>query len=70
MLASGQPVEALRLGEAAVAAHERMLGPKHPWTSDSARVTAEALDALGRGEGATALCARYGLACGDGRRPE
>jgi tetratricopeptide (TPR) repeat protein len=70
MLASGQPVEALRLGEAAVAAHERMLGPKHPWTSDSARVTAEALDALGRGEGATALRTRYGLACGDGRRPE
>jgi hypothetical protein len=35
----------------------------HPWTKDSARVTAEALAALGRADEAAALRARYGLPC-------
>ena len=35
-------------------------GLNHPWTKDSARVTADALDALGRHEEAKALRERYG----------
>ena len=46
---------------AALAAHENALGPEHAWTKDSARVTADALDALGRTDEATALRERYGL---------
>ena len=56
------PAEALVLGQAALAAHESALGPDHAWTVDSARVTAEALDALGRTDEADALRARYKLA--------
>lgn len=41
--------------------HERINGPNHIWIKDSARVTADALDALGRGEEAKALRARYGI---------
>lgn len=33
----------------------------HAWTKDSARVTADALDALGRNDEAKALRERYGL---------
>ena len=58
---SGQPTEALALGETALAAHDKALGRDHPWTKDSARVTADALDALGRTEEAKALRERYGL---------
>jgi hypothetical protein len=39
----------------------RVNGPLHPWTKDFARVTADALHALGRTEEATALRARYGI---------
>jgi hypothetical protein len=39
----------------------KALGPDRPWTKDSARVTADALDALGRTEEAKALRERYGL---------
>jgi hypothetical protein len=53
--------EALRFGEAALATHERINGPAHPWTKDSARVTADALDVLGRADEAAALRERYGL---------
>ncbi len=60
-LAEGAPAEALELAEAALAAHEKVLGPSHPWTRDSARVTADALEALGRAEEAAAVRARYGL---------
>ena len=38
-----------------------VLGRDHAWTKDSARVTADALDALGRAEEATVLRERYGL---------
>ena len=58
---SGQPTEALALGETALTAHDKVLGRDHPWTKDSARVTADALDALGRTEEAKALRERYGL---------
>jgi hypothetical protein len=58
---SGQPTEALSLGETALAAHDKALGSDHTWTQDSARVTADALDALGRTEEAKELRKRYGL---------
>ena len=44
----------------AVAAHDKALGRDHAWTKESARVTADALDALGRTEEAKALRERYG----------
>ena len=58
---SGQRTEALALGETALAAHDKALGSDHAWTKDSARVTADALEALGRTEDAKALRERYGL---------
>jgi hypothetical protein len=61
LLATGQPTEALTLGETALAAHDKVLGREHAWTKDSARVTADALDALGRTEEAKALRERYGV---------
>jgi hypothetical protein len=36
-------------------------GPEHPKTKDAARVTADALAALGRTEEAAALPERYGV---------
>jgi hypothetical protein len=45
------------LGSAAL----RVLGRDHAWTKDSARVTADALDALGRAEEAKPLRERYGV---------
>ena len=61
LLSCGVAGEALQLGEAALTAHDKALGPNHPWTKDSARVTADALDALRRTEEAAALRQRYGL---------
>lgn len=61
LIGTGEPAEALRLGEAALAAHELTLGPSHAWTKNSARVTADALAALGRSDEAAALRTRYGL---------
>jgi hypothetical protein len=49
------------LAEAALAIHARDNGPNHPWTRDSARVTADAIDALGRADEAAAVRARYGI---------
>ena len=57
----GHPAQALALSETALAAHDKALGPNNPWTMDSARVNARALDALGRGEDADALRTRYAL---------
>jgi tetratricopeptide (TPR) repeat protein len=65
LLTSGQPTEALTLGETALAAHRKILGRYHTWTIDSARVTADALDALGRTEEAKALRKRYGHTSSD-----
>jgi len=61
LVASDRAGEALPHAEAALAAHDKALGLNHPWTKDSAGVTADALDALGRGAEAEALRARYGL---------
>jgi hypothetical protein len=66
-LACGSAGEALALGEAALTTHERINGPNHPWTKDSARVTADALDALGRAAEAAAMRERHGIA-GEGEK--
>src|SRR5262249_12613806 len=61
LLAGSQPTEALAPGQTALAAHDKALGRDHDWTKDSARVTADALAALGRTEKAKALRERYGV---------
>jgi hypothetical protein len=61
LITSGHAREALGPAETALRAHEKVLGPNHRWTKDSARVTAEVLDALGRADQAAALRARYGV---------
>jgi hypothetical protein len=53
--------EALQLARAALAAHERVNGPNHPWTKDCAGVTADALAALGLAAEAEALRKKYGI---------
>jgi tetratricopeptide (TPR) repeat protein len=60
-LDTGRAAEALSLGQAALATHEMASGPNHPWTKDSARVTADALDAQGKTDEASELRARYGI---------
>ena len=51
----GHSTEAMALGDTALAAHDKLLGRHHAWTKESARVTADALDALGSTEEAKAL---------------
>ncbi len=48
LLDTRRSAEALTFAEAALAIHSGTNGPDHPWTKDSASVTADALDALGR----------------------
>jgi Tetratricopeptide repeat len=56
LLYMGRPTEALTLGETALTAHHKVLGLDHPRTKESARVTADALDALAsKGLGAASL---------------
>ena len=57
----GHSTEALALGGTALAAHDKLLGRHHAWTEESARITADALDALVRTEEAKALRERYSL---------
>ena len=59
-----RPSEALPLAEKALAVHRAVFGPNRDWTEDSARVTADALGALGRANEAAALRAQYGLGAG------
>ena len=61
LLGQGDLAAARPLLERALAIREKVLGPNHRHTKDSARVTAEALDALGRADQAAALRARYGV---------
>jgi hypothetical protein len=65
----GSPTQAHTVGETALTADNKVLRPDHPWTKDSARVTADALDALGRAEEAKALRERYGIASSDDPKP-
>jgi tetratricopeptide (TPR) repeat protein len=59
LLVSGDAAKALRCGETTLTVCEKSLGVNHPWTEDAARVTADALGALGRTEEAAALRTRY-----------
>jgi tetratricopeptide (TPR) repeat protein len=59
--AKGNAVEALTYAEAALACCEKALGENHRSAKFAARITADALDALGRAEEAAALRARYGI---------
>jgi hypothetical protein len=61
--------EALAFSQSALAAHDKVLGPKHSWTKESAHVAADALDALGRPEEAKALRERYGIASSEEPEP-
>jgi tetratricopeptide (TPR) repeat protein len=61
-LDTGRPADALAFAETALAIHAASCGPSHIWTCDAARVTADALDALGRREEAKVVRERYGLA--------
>ena len=61
LLLTDRAAEALRFGEIALATHDQVNALNHNWTKDSAGVTADALDALGRGAEAAALRARYGI---------
>jgi hypothetical protein len=74
LLDTGRAANALALAETALATHEASLGTNHPSTEASARVTADALDALGRTEEAASLRVRRGLAVKHSptgmRRPE
>jgi hypothetical protein len=45
----------------ALTAHDKTLGRDHDLTKESARITADALHALGRTEEAKALRERYGV---------
>jgi hypothetical protein len=65
---TGRASEGLTVAQSALAIHEAASGLNHPWTKDSARVTADALDALGRTEEAKALRERYGLTGSESRR--
>jgi hypothetical protein len=56
-------------GNAAPADHPRVFGRRHSHTKNSARVTADALDALGRTEEAKALRERYGVTSSDDPKP-
>jgi tetratricopeptide (TPR) repeat protein len=61
LLMTNRAAEALRRSQPALATHEQVNGSNHPWTKDSARVTADALDALGRGVEAAAVREKYGV---------
>jgi hypothetical protein len=61
LMVTGRASEGLTFAQSALATHEVASGLKHPWTKDSARVTADALEALGRTQEAKALRERYGV---------
>jgi tetratricopeptide (TPR) repeat protein len=61
LLETGRAAEALTVAQSALATHEAASGRNYVWTKDSTRVTAAALDALGRTEEAKALRERYGV---------
>ena len=61
LLDTGRAAAARDMGQAALAVHEAHNSPAHRWTKDSARVTADALEALGEAEKAAEVRARYGV---------
>src|SRR5262249_44189272 len=61
LLEEGDAAGARSLSERALAISEKALSPHHRLPKDIARVTADALDALGRTEEAKAMRERYGV---------
>lgn len=61
LLFIGRPTEALALARTVLNGHDKVLGQDHLWTKLSARVTADALEALGRTDEAKALREQYGV---------
>jgi tetratricopeptide (TPR) repeat protein len=61
LLCTGRAAVALEIAQPALTVHDAAFGPSHPWTKNSARVTANALNALDRNAEAVALRARYGI---------
>ena len=61
LLDTGRATEATRLAQTALETHEATSGPNYPWTKDSARVVADALEALNRSEEAVGLRFHYGI---------
>lgn len=66
LVQTGRATEVLTIAQAALAIHEAASGLNHPWTKNSARVTA---DALGRTEEAKTLRERYGVASSEDPKP-
>ena len=67
LLETGRAAKALTVAQSALATHEAAFSLNHAWTKDSARVTADALDALGRTEEAKALQEQYRVTSSDER---
>jgi tetratricopeptide (TPR) repeat protein len=61
LLDTGHAADAYAAAATALAIHAAAIGPHHSWTKDSARVTTDALDALGRADEAAALREKYGI---------
>ncbi len=61
LLDIGRAAEALYVAQEALAVHEKACGPNHPWTKDSARIVADALEALNRDDEAAARRERHGI---------
>ena len=61
LLDTGRPADAHAVAVTALAIHAAAIGAHHSWTKDSARVSADALDALGRGDEAMAVREKYGI---------
>jgi tetratricopeptide (TPR) repeat protein len=61
LLDTGHASEAHTLAAAALAIHAEANSARNNWTKESARVSADALDALGRGDEATAVREKYGI---------
>jgi Tetratricopeptide repeat len=69
LLRIGRPSEAFILGETALTAQAKLFGRDHACTNIAARVTADALDALGRAEDAKELRERYELTSSEDPKP-
>jgi hypothetical protein len=69
LLETGRAAEALTVAQSAIKTHEAAFSRNHAWTKDSARVTADALDTLGRTEEAKALREQYGVTSSDEAKP-
>ena len=63
LLMTGRIDSGYELGRVALATHESTNGSGNAWTKDSARVTCDALDVLGRTDESRALREKFGIGC-------